>query len=114
MPLAVDVGIIFETSPLVAYLSNLFLVQCPLLATFGMFALLILVAWLGSGPWWLILMTLLESNPLLPMRQVPLERDFNIAANGHFWWRLQIKDGPNMVMLISCFRVTCLIRCCLR
>ena len=47
-------GIIFGTSPLLAYLSNL--VQCSLLATLGMFGeaplLLILVAWLGSAPWW--------------------------------------------------------------
>ena len=44
------------------------------------------------------------------MRQVPLERDINIAVNGCSGFATSTQKGPFMAMLISCSRGTCLIR----
>ena len=40
------------------------------------------------------------------MRQVPLERDINIAINGHFWVEVVNPEHPFTAMLISRFRGT--------
>ena len=44
------------------------------------------------------------------MRQVPLERDINIAINGQFLVRNLHQERPFMAMLISRCRGTCLIK----
>ena len=41
------------------------------------------------------------------MRQVPLNRDINIAVNGGSVWRLQNKNGPFTAMMILRSRGTC-------
>ena len=43
------------------------------------------------------------------MRQVPLERDINIAINGCFGFATSTQKGPFTAMLISSSRGTCLI-----
>ena len=43
------------------------------------------------------------------MRQVPLERDINIAVNGCSGFASSSQKRPFMAMLISCSRGTCLI-----
>ena len=43
------------------------------------------------------------------MRQVPLERDINIAVNGYSGFATSTHKGPFTAMLISCFRGTYLI-----
>ena len=43
------------------------------------------------------------------MRQVPLERDINIAISGCFEFATSTQKGPFMAMLISCSRDTYLI-----
>ena len=43
------------------------------------------------------------------MRQVPLERDYNIAMNGPFWVEVANPEHPLTAMLISRFRGNCLI-----
>ena len=43
------------------------------------------------------------------MRQVPLERDINIATNGPFWVDIVNPEHPFTAMLISRSRGTCLI-----
>ena len=43
------------------------------------------------------------------MRQVPLERDINIAINGPFWVEVANPEHPFTAMLISYSRGTCLI-----
>ena len=45
----------------------------------------------------------------MPMRQVPLERDINIAINGPFWVEVANPEHPFTAMLISRSRGTCLI-----
>ena len=40
------------------------------------------------------------------MRQVPLERDINIAVNGCSGFATSTQKGPFMAMLISCSRGT--------
>ena len=44
------------------------------------------------------------------MRQVPLERDINIAVNGCSGFATSTQKGPFMAMLISRSRGTCLIK----
>ena len=43
------------------------------------------------------------------MRQVPPERDINIAINGPFWVEVANPEHPFTAMLISRSRGTCLI-----
>ena len=43
------------------------------------------------------------------MRQVPLERDINIAVNGPLWMEVANPEHPFTAMLISLSRGTCLI-----
>ena len=43
------------------------------------------------------------------MRQVPLERDINIAINDPFWVEVANQEHPFTAMLISRSRGTCLI-----
>ena len=45
------------------------------------------------------------------MRQVPLERDVNIAISGPFWVEAANPEHPFTAMLISHSRGTCLIAC---
>ena len=49
----------------------------------------------------------------VPMRQVPLECDINIAVNGCSGFATSTQKGPFMAMLISCSRGTCFIHCSL-
>ena len=46
---------------------------------------------------------------LMSMRQVPLERDINIAVNGYSGFATSTQKGPFMAMLISHSRGTYLI-----
>ena len=46
---------------------------------------------------------------VLVMRQVPLERDINIAVNGPFWVEVATPEHPFTAMLISRSRGPCLI-----
>ena len=55
-----------------------------------------------------------NQNPLTPMRQVPLERDINIAVNGCSGFATSTQKGPFTAMLISRSKGTYIIQPLLR